>query len=249
MRLTPGGRDVAKASTKAPAKAGKSGNRSGRPISRQPAKPKLASRRDANMTASVTANPAANADDDRIITALDLDSAELTQGMAAYFAKCDEKLGFVPNVLQAYAFDMAKLEAFVAMYNDLMLAPSGLSKLEREMIAVAVSSHNRCYYCLVAHGAAVRQLSGDPALGELIVMNYRAARLSKRQRAMLDFAVKLTAEPWTIEEEDRAALRKAGFSDRDIWDIAAVTGFFNMSNRVAAATDMRPNTVYHVQAR
>ena len=112
--------------------------------------------------------------------------------MAAYFQKCEEKLGFVPNVLKAYAFDNAKLEAFVAMYNDLMLAPSGLSKLEREMIAVAVSSQNRCYYCLVAHGAAVRTLSGDPALGELMVMNYRAARLAKRQRAMLDFAVKLT---------------------------------------------------------
>jgi uncharacterized peroxidase-related enzyme len=148
-----------------------------------------------------------------------------------------------------HAFDTAKLEAFVAMYNDLMLAPSGLSKLEREMIAVAVSAHNRCYYCLVAHGAAVRQLSGDRVLGELMVMNYRAARLSKRHRAMLDFAVKLSAEPWAVEEEDRARLRKAGFSDRDIWDIAAVAAFFNMSNRVASATDMRPNTVYHGQAR
>jgi uncharacterized peroxidase-related enzyme len=135
------------------------------------------------------------------------------------------------------------------MYNDLMLAPSGLSKLEREMIAVAVSSHNHCYYCLVAHGAAVRQLSGDPPLGELVAMNYRAARLSKRERAMLDFAVKLTAEPWLVEEEDREALRRVGFSDRDIWDIAAVAGFFNMSNRVASATDMRPNSVYHGQAR
>ena len=149
--------------------------------------------------------------------------------MEAYFAKCQEKLGFVPNVLQAYAFDNAKLEAFVGMYNDLMLAPSGLSKLEREMIAVAVSSQNRCYYCLVAHGAAVRALSGDPVLGELMVMNYRAARLRKRQRAMLDFAVKLTAEPWAIEEDDREALRKAGFTDRDIWDIAAVAGFYNMT--------------------
>ena len=191
----------------------------------------------------------AAAQDDTVITALDLAAAPLSPAMQAYFAKCQEKLGFVPNVLASYAFDMGKLEAFVAMYNDLMLAPSGLSKLEREMIAVAVSSANRCYYCLVAHGAAVRALSGDPALGELMVMNYRAARLSKRQRAMLDFAVKLTAEPWTVEEPDREALRRAGFSDRDIWDIAAVAGFFNMSNRVASATDMRPNTVYHGQAR
>ena len=169
--------------------------------------------------------------------------------MAAYFEKCREKLGFVPNVLRSYAFDMAKLEAFVAMYNDLMLAPSGLSKLEREMIAVAVSSHNRCYYCLVAHGAAVRQLSGDPGLGELMAMNYRAAKLTRRQRAMLDFAAKLTAEPWQVEEADREKLRKAEFSDRDIWDIAAVAAFFNMTNRVASATDMRPNSVYHGQAR
>ena len=115
--------------------------------------------------------------------------------MQAYFDKCTEKLGFVPNVLQAYSFDALKLQTFVALYNDLMLAPSGLSKLEREMIAVAVSSQNRCYYCLVAHGAAVRALSGDPVLGELMVMNYRAARLSKRHRAMLDFAVKVTINP------------------------------------------------------
>jgi uncharacterized peroxidase-related enzyme len=130
-----------------------------------------------------------------------------------------------------------------------MLAPSGLSKLEREMIAVAVSSENRCYYCLAAHGAAVRGLSDDPVLGELMVMNYRAARLDRRQRAMLDFAVKLTAQPFAIEEADRQAVRSAGFSDRDIWDIAAVAGFFNMSNRVATATDMRPNSIYHGQKR
>jgi len=193
--------------------------------------------------------PRATASDDAEATALSLKAAPLSPEMAAYFLKCEEKLGFVPNVLKAYAFDMAKLSAFVAMYNDLMLAPSGLSKLEREMIAVAVSAQNRCYYCLVAHGAAVRQLSGDPPLGELMVMNYRSARLSKRERAMLDFAVKLTAEPWLIEEQDRAQLRRAGFSDRDIWDIAAVAGFFNMTNRVASATDMRPNSVYHSQVR
>jgi uncharacterized peroxidase-related enzyme len=187
--------------------------------------------------------------DDTAVVALQLPAEKLTPEMAAYFAKCEEKLGFVPNVLKAYAFDMAKLSAFVGMYNDLMLAPSGLSKLEREMIAVAVSAHNRCYYCLVAHGAAVRALSGDPALGELMAMNYRAARLSPRERAMLDFAVKLSAEPWRVEDEDRAALRRAGLTDRDIWDIAAVASFFNMSTRMASAVDMRPNPEYHAQAR
>jgi uncharacterized peroxidase-related enzyme len=187
--------------------------------------------------------------DDGTITALKLPAGQLSPAMRAYFEKCQEKLGFIPNVLAAYAFDNAKLEAFAAMYNDLMLAPSGLSKLEREMIAVAVSSQNRCYYCLVAHGAAVRVYSGDPALGELVAMNYRAARLSKRQRAMLDFAVKMTNQSWAIEEADRERLRRAGFTDRDIWDIAAVAGFFNMSNRVASATDMRPNAEYHSQGR
>lgn len=198
---------------------------------------------------AAAAEAVAAPNDDVIFLALSLPDVKRSPSMEAYFRKCEEKLGFVPNVLKAYAFDMAKLEAFVAMYNDLMLAPSGLSKLEREMIAVAVSSQNRCYYCLVAHGAAVRQFSNDPTLGELMVMNYRSARLSKRQRAMLDFSVKLTSQPWSVEEPDRDELRQAGFSDRDIWDIAAVAGFFNMTNRVASATDMRPNTVYHTQAR
>jgi uncharacterized peroxidase-related enzyme len=190
-----------------------------------------------------------SAPDDEPIIALSLPRGKLSPAMQAYFDKCTEKLGFVPNVLKAYAFDNAKLEPFVAMYGEWLLAPSGLSKLERQMIAVAVSSHNRCYYCLVAHGAEVRMLSGNPVLGEQIAMNYRASRLSKRHRAMLDFAVKLTAEPWLIEEEDREQLRRAKFSDRDIWDIAAVAGFFNMSNRMAFATDMRPNAVYHGQGR
>ena len=187
--------------------------------------------------------------DDSRVMALDLPPGTLSPAMQAYFDKCTEKLGFVPNVLLAYAFDNAKLEAFAAFYNDLMLAPSGLSKLEREMIAVVVSSQNRCYYCLTAHGAAVRVYSGDPALGELMAMNYRAAKLSKKQRAMLDFAVMMTNESYAIEDEDRDALRRAGWTDRDIFDIAAVAGFFNMSNRVASATDMRPNAVYHGQGR
>ena len=183
------------------------------------------------------------------ITALDLPQAELSEPTRAYFAKAKEKLGLLPNVLAAYAFDEKKLRAFTDMYNDLMLGDSGLSKLEREMIAVAVSSVNHCYYCLTAHGAAVRQLSGDPKLGEMMVMNYRAASLTPKQKAMLDFAIKLTETPAKVEESDRAALREAGFSNRDIWDIASTAAFFNMSNRVAAAIDMRPNDEYHAMAR
>ncbi len=183
------------------------------------------------------------------VTALALQRAEPTPAIAAYFAKCREKLGFVPNVLTAYAHDMAKLEAFAAFYNDLMLAPSGLSKLEREMIAVAVSADNRCFYCLTAHGAAVRQLSGVPQLGEAMAMNWRAAGLPPRQYAMLAFAEKMTLASAKIVEADRQALREAGFSDREIWDIAAVASFFNMSNRMASAVDMRPNDEYHAQAR
>jgi uncharacterized peroxidase-related enzyme len=203
----------------------------------------------AAKAAATTGAKLTPADDDSPVIALNLPPAKLSAAMSAYFKKCQDKLGFVPNVLMAYAFDNAKLEGFVAMYNDLMLGNSGLSKLEREMIAVAVSSQNRCYYCLTAHGAAVRQYSSNPLLGEQMVMNYRVAHLSRRQRAMLDFAVKLTVQPWSVEETDRERLRRAGFSDRDIWDIAAVAGFFNMSNRVASATNMRPNKVYHGQAR
>jgi uncharacterized peroxidase-related enzyme len=210
--------------------------------------PKKAARAGDKTAAAPPGSGVPRQDDSRVM-ALDLPPGTLSPAMQAYFEKCREKLGFVPNVLLAYAFDNAKLEAFAAFYNDLMLAPSGLSKLEREMIAVAVSSQNRCYYCLTAHGAAVRVYSGDPVLGEAMVMNYRAAKLTRKQRAMLDFAVKMTNESHAIEEEDREGLRRVGFSDRDIWDIAAVAGFFNMSNRIASATDMRPNAVYHGQGR
>lgn len=184
------------------------------------------------------------------VTALSCDQeTPLSAAMSAYFAKCNEKLGMVPNVLKAYAFNNEKLEAFVAFYNDLMLGASNLSKLDRELIAVAVSSINSCYYCLTAHGAAVRQLSGNPALGEQMVMNYRAAGLQPAQRAMIDFAVLVTEDPARIVEADRQKLREFGFSDRDIWDIAAVASFFNMTNRMASATDMQPNPEYHGLAR
>ena len=183
-------------------------------------------------------------------TALDLPMVDpLPEATQKYFDICQEKLGLVPNVLKAYAFDIDKLNAFTALYNDLMLGDSGLSKLEREMIAVAVSSINKCFYCLTAHGQAVRALSGNPILGEMMVMNWRVADLDARQTAMLEFAEKLTVESHKITEKDRDALRSVGFSDRDIWDIANTAGFYNMTNRVASATDMRPNDEYHAQTR
>ncbi|SHJ45723.1 uncharacterized peroxidase-related enzyme [Shimia gijangensis] len=183
-------------------------------------------------------------------TALDLPMVDpLPEATQKYFDICQDKLGMIPNVLQAYAFDIDKLNAFTAMYNDMMLGDSGLTKLEREMIAVAVSSINKCFYCLTAHGAAVRQLSGDPVLGELMVMNYKAADLEPRQRAMLDFAEKITKESSSIEEADRQALRDVGFNDRDIFDISSVAAFYNMTNRVASAIDMQPNPEYHAQFR
>ena len=183
-------------------------------------------------------------------TALDLPMVDpLPAQTQKYFDICQDKLGMIPNVLQAHAFDIDKLNAFTGLYNDLMLADSNLSKLEREMIAVVTSSINKCFYCLTAHGAAVRQLSGDPKLGEMLVMSWRVADLDDRQRAMLWFAEHVTKESHSIEESDRQALRDVGFTDRDIWDIANVCAFYNMSNRVASATDMRPNDEYHAQHR
>jgi len=179
-------------------------------------------------------------------TALALAEADpLPEATAKYFALCEEKLGLVPNVLRAYAFDIEKLNTFTALYNDVMLGPSGLSKLEREMIAVVTSSLNRCFYCQVAHGAAVRELSGDPVLGERMVMNWRTADLDARQTAMLEFTEKVTLESHRISDNDRQTLRDTGFSDRDIWDIASVAGFFALSNRLASAVDMEPNIEYH----
>ncbi len=182
--------------------------------------------------------------------ALDLPMVDpLPEATQKYFDICQEKLGMIPNVLQSYAFDIEKLNAFTAMYNDVMLAESGLSKLEREMIAVVVSSINKCFYCLTAHGAAVRQLSGDPKLGELLVMNWRAADLDAKTAAMLQFAEQLTVSSSKTSEGDRQSLRDVGFTDRDIFDIASVAGFFNMTNRIASGIDMRPNDEYHSQYR
>ena len=178
------------------------------------------------------------------------DTSTLDADLQKYFRKCQEKLGLVPNVLRAYAFRPTHLRNFISMYNELMLAEEcGLTPLEREMIAVVVSACNRCYYCLVAHGQAVRELSGDPQLGEMLVMNYRVAPLPARLRAMLDFAHRLTTDPVAVGEPDRAALRNAGFTDADIFDISEVVAFFNYSNRMAQALDLMPNPEYHAMHR
>src|ERR1700758_4495796 len=138
--------------------------------------------------------------------------ARLDADIQAVYQKCREKLGLVPNVLRAYSFHPQKLRNFMTMYNELMLGDSKLSKLEREMVAVVVSSANRCYYCLVAHGAAVRQLSGDAELGEMMALNYRVAKLDVRQRAMLDYAWKLTTTPYLVDDVDREALAAVGLT-------------------------------------
>ncbi|MBT4934948.1 MAG: peroxidase-related enzyme [Rhodospirillaceae bacterium] len=186
------------------------------------------------------------------IVRIDLpDESSLNDGLKKYFAICIDKLGLVPYVLKSLMGNQTKLSNFIAVYNELMLNEEdcGLSKLEREMIAVIVSSANRCYYCLVAHGQAVRELSGDPQLGEMMAMNYRVAELSDRQRTMLDFAWKLTKTPHDISESDRQGLRDVEFSDQDIFDITDVVGFFNYTNRLAHGLDMMPNPDYHAMSR
>ena len=167
----------------------------------------------------------------------------------SYLKIVKEKIGFVPNVLAAFAKFPKQFEGFTKLYNSLMLGESGLTKLEREMIAVTVSSETHCFYCLVAHGSAVRELSNDPQLGERIAANFRSAELPRRQEELLSFAKKLTKDPSEIGEQERKKLRDVGYTDRDIWDISAIVGFFNMTNRLASAIEMEPNNNYHNIAR
>ena len=169
--------------------------------------------------------------------------------MKNYIKVCKDKLGMVPNVILANASDPERLKTFVNFYNRLMLKEGYLSKLEREMIAVVVSSCNKCFYCLIAHGAAVRQLSKNPILGDELMINYRAAHLNEREKLMLDFSAKLTDSPSKVVKSDRDILRKANFLEEEILEIVEVASFFNMSNRIAIGTDMRPNAEYHNIAR
>ena len=186
------------------------------------------------------------------LTKLDLDYEGTKDGedqVKNYLEIVQQKLGFIPNVLAAFAKFPKQFEGFTKLYNALMLGESGLTKLEREMIAVTVSSENHCFYCLVAHGSAVRELSNDPQLGERIAANFRSAELPKKQEELLNFTKKLTKDPSDIGENDRKKLRDVGYTDRDIWDISAIVGLFNMTNRLASATEMEPNNNYHNLAR
>ena len=186
------------------------------------------------------------------LTKLDLDYKGTKDGedqVKNYLEIVQQKLGFIPNVLAAFAKFPKQFEGFTKLYNALMLGESGLTKLEREMIAVTVSSENHCFYCLVAHGSAVRELSNDPQLGERIAANFKSAELPKKQEELLNFTKKLTKDPSEIGENDRKKLRDVGYTDRDIWDISAIVGLFNMTNRLASATEMEPNNNYHNLAR
>lgn len=187
---------------------------------------------------------------DERVAAVELpDEAGLDEGTRGFFARCREKIGFVPNVFRTYTMRTERFRKYQAFRNDLMGSPSGLSELEREMVAVTVSSANRCHYCIVAHGAVLRQLSGDARFGDTIAVNYRSADLTPRQRAMLDFAWKLTLEPNEVGEADRAALRDGGLSDADIFDLTEVAAFYNFTNRFAIGLGIAPNAEYQGMGR
>jgi uncharacterized peroxidase-related enzyme len=166
---------------------------------------------------------------------------EAPPAVAKLFDKASEKLGFIPNVLRVYALRPRHLELWEAFYDDLMRGESGLTKPQREMIAVVVSTVNRCHYCMVSHAAALRKLTGDPILVEQLRTNYKYAELEPRERAMLDFAVKLTEQSSSCSEDDVEALREAGWSDEDIMDIAQVAAMFNFTNRLASGLGWVPN--------
>jgi uncharacterized peroxidase-related enzyme len=160
-----------------------------------------------------------------------------------------EKLGFVPNVLRNFALRPSHLLAWNEHYEELMKGESGLTKAEREMIAVVVSVANRCEYCIAAHSAALRKLTKDPPLADAIAADHTEAPVEPRVKAMLDYAVKLTREPEAMREEDVQALRAAGWTDEDVMDIAEVTGMFNFSNRMASGLGWVPNPEYESLGR
>ena len=173
----------------------------------------------------------------------------LPDDVRARILEVQEKSGFVPNVFLALAHRPDEFRAFFAYHDALMLKPSGLSKGEKEMIVVATSGANDCLYCVVAHGALLRIYEKKPLLADQVAVNHRKADISPRQRAMLDFALKVCLDSQAIDDSDYAALRAHGFSDEDAWDIAAITALFALSNRMANATAMRPNDEFYLMGR
>ncbi len=160
-----------------------------------------------------------------------------------------EKSGFVPNVFLALAHRPDEFRAFFAYHDALMLRPSGLSKGEKEMIVVATSGANRCLYCVVAHGAILRIYEKKPMLADQVAVNHRKADITPRQRAMLDFAMKVCLQSAEVGESDFEALKAHGFSDEDIWDIGAITALFGLSNRMANLVSMQPNPEFYLLGR
>ena len=175
---------------------------------------------------------------------------ELPEDIRKRILEVQEKAGFVPNVFLALAHRPAEWRAFVAYHDALMLKEGGsLSKGDREMIVVATSAANHCLYCVVAHGAILRIYEKKPLVADQVAVNWRKAEITPRQRAMLEFALKVCERSHELGDADFSALREHGFSDEDAWDIAAITAFFGMSNRLANATGMRPNDEFYLMGR
>jgi len=173
----------------------------------------------------------------------------LPDDVRARIVEVQEKSGFVPNVFLALAHRPDEFRAFFAYHDALMLKPSGLTKGDKEMIVVATSGANDCLYCVVAHGALLRIYEKDPLVADQVAVNHRKADITPRQRAMLDFAMKVCLDSRAVDDADYAALRTHGFSDEDAWDIAAITALFGLSNRMANATSMRPNDEFYLMGR
>jgi len=174
---------------------------------------------------------------------------DLAQDIRDRILAVQEKSGFVPNVFLAYARRPDEFRAFFAYHDALMEKDSGLTKAEREMIVVATSGANNCHYCVVAHGAILRIRARNPRIADQVAINYRKADITPRQCAMLDFAMKVSLDARNVSEADFDALKGYGFTDEDIWDIAAVAAFFALSNRMANFTGMRPNDDFHLMGR
>jgi len=175
--------------------------------------------------------------------------ADLPQDIRARILEVQDKAGFVPNVFTVLAHRPDEFRAFFAYHDALMLKDGGLSKADREMIVVATSGANDCLYCVVAHGALLRIYAKNPFIADQVAVNHHKADLTPRQRAMLDFALKVALRSSAIDEADHACLRDHGFTDDDTWDIAAIAAFFAMSNRLANMTGMRPNDEFYLMGR